>query len=418
MYARIAIAVICTAVAGGSVFAQESPLSLEEAQRIALSTEPKVQALNAEAAALINLSVADRKLPDVQVRTGLMNFPLEHGGFRSEGMTHLSVGLRQSVPPRGRRTALANEKTGLATQKRELANSRARDVTLQVRNAWLESYFGDHAVELVSESRSLFVELVRVARSLYSVGTRNQNDVLQAELELSKLDDRLLQVKQSRRESYAALGRLLDQPVTVAVLDELPDWSTVPPLADLQDRLIQHPIISASNAQLEADNARYDIEKSAFNPLWTFDLAYSYRDGQLPNDTPRSDFVSATVSFNVPIWGREREVRRMSAASAQKESTALNRSLLLRELRYELVVAHSRWETLSNRKELYEQNMIRQSDDHAQATLAAYRNKLVGMTDVVRSYIEQIDTQIAHLRLRVDRLKTWAQIDSLVEIGK
>lgn len=347
-----------------------------------------------------------------------MNFPLEHGGFRTEGMTHLSVGLRQSVPPRGRRTALVNEKTGLATQKRELANSRARDVTLQVRNAWLESYFGDHAVELVSESRSLFVELVRVARSLYSVGTRNQNDVLQAELELSKLDDRLLQVKQSRRESYAALGLLLDQPVTVAVLDELPDWSTVPPLADLQDRLIQHPIVSASNAQLQADNARYDIEKSAFNPLWTFDLAYSYRDGQLPNDTPRSDFVSATVSFNVPIWGREREVRRMSAASAQKESTTLNRSLLLRELRYELVVAHSRWETLSNRKELYEQNMIRQSDDHAQATLAAYRNKLVGMTDVVRSYIEQIDTQIAHLRLRVDRLKTWAQIDSLVEIGK
>lgn len=418
MCTRIAIAIICTAVAGGSVFAQESPLSLEEALRIALSTEPKVHALNAEAAALINLSVADRKLPDVQVRTGLMNFPLEHGGFRTEGMTHLSLGLRQSVPPRGRRTALVNEKTGLATQKRELANSRARDVTLQVRNAWLESYFGDHAVELVSESRGLFVELVRVARSLYSVGTRNQNDVLQAELELSKLDDRLLQVKQSRREAYAALGRLLDQPVTVAVLDELPNWSSVPPIAELQERLIQHPIVAASDAQLEADSARYDVEKSAFNPSWTFDLAYSYRDGQLPNDTPRSDFVSATVSFNVPIWGREREVRRMSAASAQKESTTLNRSLLLRDLRYELVVAHSRWETLSNRKELYEQNMIRQSDDHAQATLAAYRNKLVGMTDVVRSYIEQIDTQVAYLRLRVDRLKTWAQIDSLVEIEK
>ena len=418
MLSRVAIAVVCAAVAAGLVLAEESPLSLEDAQEVALATEPKVQALNAEAAALINLSVADRKLPDVQVRTGLVNFPLEHGGFRTEGMTHLSIGLRQSVPPRGQRGALANEKTSLATQKRELANSRSRDVILQVRNAWLESYFGDRAVELVSDSRDHFVELVRVARSLYSVGTSIQNDVVQAELELTKLDDRLLQVKQSRSESYAMLGRLLEQPVTVAVQDDLPSWTDVPSLDQLQDRLTQHPLVSASNAQLDADDARYDVEKSAFNPIWNLDLTYSYRDGQLPNQTPRSDFISAVISFNVPFWGREREVRRMSAASAQKVSTTLVRSLLLRDLRYELVVAHSRWETLSNRKELYEENMIRQSDDHAQATLAAYRNKQVGMTDVVRSYIEQIDTQIAYLRLRVDRLKIWAQIDSLVEIGK
>lgn len=418
MQPEISIAAMGLAIACSLVCAQESPLSIDEAQRIALMEEPRVEALEREASALIDLSKADQKLPDVQVRTGLMNFPLERGGFRTEGMTHLTVGLRQSLPPRGQRSALAGEKRSLAIQKIQQANSRTREVTLEVRNAWLESYFGDRAIALVTESRSLFVELVRVAQSLYSVGSQNQNDVLQAQLELSKLDDRLLGVKQSRLESYTMLERLLGQSLTVSVQEDLPNWTTVPPLDQLQDSLLDHPLVEASNALLRADEAKYDFEESELNTRWMVDLAYSYRDGQLPNNTARSDFLSATLSFNVPLWGREREVRRMSAASAQKEATAFNRSLLLRDLRNDLVIAHSRWETVSKRISLYEENMIRQSNDHSQATLAAYRNKQVGLSDVVRSYIEQIDIQLAYLRLQVDSLKTWALIDSLVGLSE
>ena len=416
MQRRFIVVALATILGAGITYAQEGPLSLSEAEQMAVAEEPQILSLDYEADAFDELAIASTKLPDVQIRSGLMNFPLERGGFKTEGMTHLAVGLRQTIPPRGQRFALSEKNTYLARQKREEVNARTRDVTLEVRNAWLEANFSDRAVDLVTESRTLFVELVQIARSLYSVGTQNQNDVLQADLELLKLDDRLLQVKQDRAEAYASLSQLLGQPITISVQKQLPTWGEIPSIEQLQTRLPSHPLVVAKNALLQANDAHYDYEESGLKPSWTFDVAYSYRDGQLPTGSSRSDFVSATLSLSAPLWRNERQKRRMSAETLRKSSTSQDRSLLLRNLNYQLDIAHSRWETLSNRLKLYEESMNQQSEDHAQATLASYRNKVIGLSDVARSYIGQIDTQLAYQRIQIDLLKTWAKIDSLVDL--
>lgn len=395
---------------------QADSLSLAEAEELALTGEPQVESLNTQADAYDEIAESSMSLPDLQLRSGLLNFPIQHGGFRSEGMTQLSFGVRQNIPPAGQRLALFQKNEHLAQEKREQARDRHLVILLAVRHAWLEAYYQDRAVTLVVDSRELFVDLVDIATSLYSVGERNQNDVLQAEMELLRLDDHLSHAKQLRREAYIRLGQLLGRDVNTSVEDKLPDWNSIPELEELTNSLKSHPKLEAIDARKSADVAQRKVEEASLNPKWAFDVGYAYRDGELPNGESRADFLSASVSVSLPLWNRESLRRKMSAASLRAESKTQSGVSILRDLIYELEIAHSKWITLSSRVKLYEEQLIEQASENAQATLGLYRNEAVGLSEVARSYIDQINTQLSYERLLVDRLKACATIDSLVDI--
>jgi hypothetical protein len=74
------------------------PLTLAEAEDLALAEEPGQKALQARAAALEARAVVAGELPDPMLRVGINNFPIQSGSFSTEGMTHAAIGLRQSFP--------------------------------------------------------------------------------------------------------------------------------------------------------------------------------------------------------------------------------------------------------------------------------------------------------------------------------
>src|SRR5210317_2136950 len=138
---------------------QDTPLTLAEAEALALVAEPGQQALEFRAAALDEQAVLAGELPDPMLRVGLNNFPLESGGFSTEGMTQAMIGYRQAFPA-GKTRSLSYEKFGLLSdQMSENANARARGVRTATQNAWLELYFLAHADRLIRDSRPFFADL-------------------------------------------------------------------------------------------------------------------------------------------------------------------------------------------------------------------------------------------------------------------
>ncbi|MBT8101307.1 MAG: TolC family protein, partial [Gammaproteobacteria bacterium] len=183
------------------------PLTLAEAEDLALRQEPGLSEFQARADALEEQAVAAGQLPDPVLRVGLANFPIESGGFTTEGMTQGQLGIRQAFPPGKTRSLSTQQFQSLSTEMDRNADARARDVLTLVRTVWLDAYYWERAHAIVSDSRPYFDDLVTVTRSLYGVGKKNQQDVLRAELELSRLDDRLIDVERQRRAARAALSQ-------------------------------------------------------------------------------------------------------------------------------------------------------------------------------------------------------------------
>jgi len=111
--ARVLFAGLAAIVIHSSVAA--SVLSLEFAEQLALSSDPGVQAVQANQRALEEMSVAAEQLPDPLLKMGLMSLPTDTFNLGQEAMTQVQVGLVQKFP-RGKTRELTSEQIGLKSR--------------------------------------------------------------------------------------------------------------------------------------------------------------------------------------------------------------------------------------------------------------------------------------------------------------
>ena len=397
---------------------QRVPLTLAEAEDIALAAEPGYEALAARADAFQEQAVAAGQLPDPELRVGLENYPTDGGGFSAEVMTQAKLGIRQAFP-RGRVRELGSEQMrSRADAFDRSADARLREVLTSVRNTWLEAYYSQQAWSLVEESRPFFTDLVTITRSMYAVGRKSQHDVLRAELELSRLDDRLIEADRARSEAQANLSRWLGRNAHRPIAMKLPDWAALPQLPALRDGLAAHPILAAANADVSAQQAAVDMAEENQKPGWALDLGYGYREGYQPDGQPRSDFVSLAVTVELPFFSKNRQDRKLAAALSERSAARYSRSALEAQLNSELDAEYARWQDLTRRLELYESRILQQSQSQAQSALLAYQSDTADFSDVMRGYIDDLNTRLEHIRLQVERAQSYAVLANLGGLDK
>jgi len=411
--------ILCLVLMMSTLFAlnaeaqQRVSLTLAEAEDLALAAEPGQQAMRAKAAALEARAMVAGQLPDPRLRVGLNNFPIESGGFRTEGMTHAAIGLQQTFPAGKTRSISMRQFDLLATEMNENAEARSRNVLTAARSAWLDLYYWEQAHELVSESRPLFDDLATVTRSLYSVGRKSQQDVLRAELELSRLQDRLIDIERQRSRAQAVLGEWVGSDAARPVAPKLPSWGQIPQLESMQAMLLGHPVLRAADAQIEVRGAGVDLANQRSKPGWTLDLGYSYREGMLPSGESRSDFVSLGVTVDLPFFRKTSVDSTLSAALQERSAAKSVREQTWRSLRSQLVAEHARWHDLTRRLSLYDARILNQAKDNAEASMLAYQSDRGDFADVMRAYIDDLNTRIEHIRLRVERAQSFAVLANL-----
>ena len=402
-----------------SVLAQDvMPLTLQEAEALALHDEPGRNSYLSHAEAFREESVAGGQLPDPTMRVGMANFPIQSGGFTTEGMTQAQLGVRQVFPAGETRKLTTAKFQSLATEMSYKADGRGRDVLTAVRIAWLETFYWRDAHQIATESRPFFDDLVTITRSLYAVGRKSQQDVLRAELELSRLDDRIIDMRKQHSRSQASLSEWVGVESARPVASGLPEWIVVPPLELLKKDIETHPAILAADANVSARVIGVDLAEQKYKPDWALDLAYGYRDGFLPNGAPRSDFVSLSVTIDLPFFRRNRQDRSLAVALKQKRAAGESREELLRRLSSRLESEYVRWQELGRRLDLYEKSILGVSADNAIAALAAYQSDTGDFADAMRGYVDDLNTRIDHIHLQVERAQSFAVLANLGGISR
>ena len=401
---------VCPAMTAQSAHAGTS---IEAAVANALTQDPYARSLLLEAEAQDELAFAAQQLPDPTLRMGMMNFPVEDPSFLAEPMTQAVVGIRQQIPAVGSRNATSQRHANLAAALREQAAFQLKITTLHARNAWFDAHFYGNELRLRLHAEALIANLTEIIRARYSVGEELQTAVLAAELELSRIRSGLVDTQARQFEGNVELRRLTGGKTVPTGNEQLPKWKSLPPFETLRDSLGFHPRTKAIDASINAANANVLLRESEFKPSWTIDLSYGLRDGKALSGDARSDLASATMSLSLPLFAKHKQSRRRAAAQASEHALLESRIEVLRDMNAELEIAYFKWEALSQQLELLRGSIVVQSRSHAQAALQAYQNKAGGFAEVLRSYLDQINADVEQHLINVERLKVWAEIDSL-----
>ncbi len=162
-----------------------------------------------------------------------------------------------------------------------------------------------------------------------------------------------------------------------------------------------------------ASEANVVVAEEKKKPGWALDLAYGYREGYLPNGDPRSDFVSLSVTMELPFFSKNRQDRSLAAALRERSASKYERTELVRHLSSLLDAEFARWQDLTRRTMLFESLILELAESRAESALLAYQSDAGDFADVMRGYIDELDTRLDHLRLKVERAQSYAVLANL-----
>ncbi len=390
--------------------AADTPLTLAEAEDIAVARDGGLDSLHAEREALGESAVAAAELPDPQVRFGALNLPTDTFDLDQEPMTQLQVGLRQQFP-RGSSRALERDRGEvMATVQEARARERERAVRRALRLAWIEHAWASGATALLDQQRVWFAQLEDAATAAYASGRRPQHELLRIAMERELLDERQVSLRQAALTTRAELARWLGQDADGALAEDLPGLPAGVAETIGAERVASHPLVEAARREVEASSLGVELMRQQYRPAWALDLAYGFRDGENPDGDDRADFLSAMVSFDVPLFTANRQDRRVASAAAEERGRRARLTDLQRDLLGRYEAAAARWDTLEERIEVFETRVVPSAEANVAATRQAYRNDIVPFDELVGAEKALLEAQTRLLRLRADRLIARAEM--------
>jgi outer membrane protein TolC len=385
-------------------------LDINEALRLALVDDPAVAANRARAEALTNSAVADGQLPDPSLRTGLYNLPVDDFDVSREPTTQLRLGIMQAFP-RGDTLKYKQQQTEwMAGAEQANTEDTVRTLVRDVRKSFLELYYQLQAEWVTNETRRLFAQLVDITQAHYATGRVNQQDVLRASLELSRLDDRTTRIRNEADKGRARLMKWVGEVAMLPIDSRFPELPDLATKEAIETTLPEHPVIRAETAKLEASNQKTRMAREQYKPGWSAGLEYRKRFGNSPTGDDRADMMAAMLTVDLPLFPKNRQDKRLSASIRQAESAKLTRDDKLRELKQMLDTDYANWQRLGERTALYETQLLKESSANTQASLNAYQSGVSEFTTLMRARITDLDVRLDDLRIRVDRAKAQANL--------
>ncbi|MBU1555817.1 MAG: TolC family protein, partial [Gammaproteobacteria bacterium] len=393
------------------------PLKLEQAVALAVDADPWLTGSQFTQEALNDEAIAAATLPDPRVSLMAGNFPVDTFDLNQEAMTQLSVGVSQMFP-RGDSLALAqHQKQQLAEQHPLLRLDRKAKVSAMVSQLWLEVFKAQESIRLIEQDRALFEQLVDAAKAGYSsaLGRARQQDVIRAQLELIRLEDRLTMLRQQQQAAQKRLTEWIGAPATVPLAPVLPTQSlsrplSVPTIKQASEHtryewIRHHPALRALDQRIDATQTGVDLAKQKYKPEWGLTAQYGYRDSD-PMGRDRADLFSVGVTFDLPLFTGNRQDKEVSAAVNRTEAIKTEKHLLGRRLMAELETASVQLARLDERQALYTDQLLPQMAEQAEASLSAYNNDDGDFAEAVRARIAELNAKIDALAIAVDRQKT------------
>lgn len=404
------------------VLAGEEPvigqvLTLKTATEQAVRDNPDLAQMQARAQAMAAIPSQMGTLPDPEISFNAMSLPVNTFNTKQEDMTQLGAGISLAIPFPGK-LALREQAAAFEAEAASQSVTEVRWRLLsEVKTTWWLIFYLDRAIQIVDSNHALLQQLVDIARTKYEVGEGLQQDVLLAQLELSKLLDQQLMLKASRRNAAASLNALLDKPANEEV--RLPDKVEVQlPAIKQETQLYQQAetsraILESNRQGINAAQSRLDLAKKDYLPDFNLGASYGARANTLSGDK-RADLLSLNLSMNVPIFAAQKQAKTVD----QRNSELMQEKYALQDqwnkVRSQISQGYNDYRRAKDQVVLFETGIVPQARQTVASMLAGYQVNKVDFLNLVRSQITLFEYETQYWKAFTEANQSLAQLNAAV----
>lgn len=334
------------------------------------------------------------------------------------GPQRQSFGISQAFPWFGKlnlRGDVAFEAANAAKQRYESAKLK---LFFEVKDVYYEYYYLAKSIAITKENINLIKHLESVATSRYKSSAGSHPDVIRAQVEMGKLEDRYQTLQDLKAPVSARLNAALNRPVDAEVVApvaiEYNDVEVVD--QDQLARLLQsNPELKALDHEIILNQKNIELARKDFYPDFTFGVNV-IDTGDSPVGNPQDngkDPVIASVSVNIPLWhdkyaaAKRQAKHKYYAAKYLRKDQANSLSAKLKMVMY-------RFRDAERKIDLYGNALLPKAEESLKVTESGFRSANGSFTDLIDAQRIYLEFALSHERALADRSKSLAEIEMIV----
>jgi len=300
-------------------------------------------------------------------------------------------------------------------------DARALDLIRDVKHAYYDYYRVYQVTRITEEEKGIVREMQNIAQVKYASGTATQQDVLKAQLTLSRLDERLTTLRRDLVSVTTRLNNLMNRPPTAALaaphFEETPaDWANIDAL--YERALAGRPEAAVADLNIEKAEKSQSLAKRQYYPDLTLAVNYiTVGERSIPVEDNGKDILHVGASINLPIW-----YGTLGAAVKESEAriaVARHQRIGLRaQIKSEVRDAHSRVESARELVELHRDVIIPQAEQTFRASQAGYQTGRVDFLDLLDSERMLLSVRQTYFALVAELGKQAADLERTVGEGR
>ena len=390
--------------------------SVNDYVQMALANNPEIAAAQHRVAAQMEIIPQVTSLDDPTLTNTFQPFH-NHSVQTAAGRGPNTLTLAQKFPWFGKRQVrgeVAEAEAQMALTKLVQAQLK---VIEDVHLAYYDVYFNQKSIQITKEDQKLLTELLKFAEARYRTGKTSQQDVLRAQVEIDKLDNRLILLRQKLQQAQADLAEAIqvdpNSDLKVSRLD-------VPSAPQQINQLYQAAILSRPEIQerlhaIIRNQKAAELARMQYKPDVKLGIGWQAitKDNAISPVANSNDNVAFTVGINLPIY-RERlragvnEADHRSAEATRRYEATRNDTF--RMIRRFTVQANS----LEDQIKLFRDKIIPRTEQALRISVADYRVGKVDFQQIVDNWSDLLSMQIQLVRLETNLGQTLASLERVV----
>ena len=387
-----------------------TPTPLSQLLAEAETNNPYISAADHGARAARQMATQVTALPDPKFTYQQLSVgsPKPFAGYTNSDFAYIGVGASQELPFPGKLRARGEVAERDADTKQAEIEVTKTSIADAVKADYLQLAYLQQTLGILRQNEVILDQLIQDATAHYQVGQGMQQDVLQAQVNRTKIVKKITMHHEKMGEIQARLKGLLnrDQGSPDIVTEDLIET----PLKQSSDDLLA--VVRQNNPQVQVDasfmlkqDAQLASAKREGKP--DFEVGYMYQN----TDRKYRDYYMFTVDVRFP---RKKRVNAEIAEAAERR--AESQQTLDAHLQQQLAEVKEGYVKATSDEELlkeYREGLIPQSDAAYRATLSAYASNREPFIHVLSYFTDLLNLKLEYAETLVDHEVALAHLESL-----
>jgi len=386
-------------------------LTLDEIEQMALVANPDIRV------AIRRLAVVEAHVPTVGALDDPLlmyrswGVPLRRPWDYNAAQNMFMVG--QTFPGFGKRGLRADIARSDVAEAKAALDNRRLDVRMRVRKAFYDLLRTQDELRIHDGHVAIARQAVEAARIKYTVGKVPQQDILKAQVELTRLAEHLIHFEQDAEVARARLNTLLghDPAASInvhgdyAIPQQLPGTEALEKLA-----LASRPDLAQAQAALEKSHQQQALADKSYNPDLTVSAGYML----MPSGSTYRNNYMVEGSINLPWLNRRKHDNEISEAKAQVSEQDAELAALRNAAFGQIQEALAQVRSAKKLADLYKSLLQPQAQATLRSTVIAYENDRTDFLNLLDSQTTVVDIDLAYFQSMAEFEMRFADLELAV----